>query len=314
MKLSEIIDYLRQLEQIDLAPNCEATTRYLDSVMYTVESHTVQRQNFTDELRKDLNDVKSTLARFQNSVEGIKEHLNKMIKQNEPGLYQESTRLYEEEMCFETNEYILNRRLPIDDASSILLRSRLRNASDWRLPGMIIRPGKESFIEDLVPLDPLYLVDHHQELLDPSILKFTLEYQRRLRPYVVKEYHSNTILELLPNKQFGVVFSYNYFNYKPLQIIQRYLQEVFEKLRPGGVFIFTFNDGDRAHGAALAEQHFMCYTPGHAIQSHAESIGYEFIHKHHGEGDLSWIELRRPGEIESIRGGQSLARIVAISK
>jgi SAM-dependent methyltransferase len=229
-------------------------------------------------------------------------------------MYRESSRLYEEEMCFETNEYILNRRLSIDEESNILLRSRLRNVSDWRLPGMIIRPGRESFVEDLVPMDPLYLVDHHQELLDPGILKFTVEYQRRLRPYVVKEYHSNAILELLPDDQFGIIFAYNYFNYKPMEIIQRYLTEVFKKLRPGGVFIFTFNDCNRAHAVALAEQHFMCYTPGKEIQAYAETLGYELTPIHHGTGDLSWIELRKPGEIRSIRGGQSLARIVANSK
>lgn len=314
MKLSEVVDYLRQLEQIDLDPTCTTTARYLDSVMHTVASHPIQRQNLTGDLQKDLDDIKSTLSKFQCTISNIKEHLSKIIKQQEPAMYQESSRLYEEEMCFETSEYILNRSLAIDEESNILLRSRLRNASDWRLPGMIIRPGRESFIEDLVPLDPLYLVDHNQELLDPSILKFTAEYQRRLRPYVVKEYHSNIILELLPDNQFGLIFAYNYFNYKPLEVIHRYLQEVFKKLRPGGTFIFTFNDCDYSHCVALAERHFMCYTPGHAIQTYAENIGYECIHKHHGAGDLNWLELCKPGEIKSIRGGQSLARIVAKSK
>jgi len=314
MKLSEVVDYLRQLEQIDLDPVCLTTSRHLDSVMHIVAAHQIQRQNLTDDLQKDLDDVKTTLGKFQNTIDDIKGYLTKIIKQQELAIYQESSRMYEEEMCFETNEYILDRRLAIDEESNILLRSRLRNVGDWRLPGMVIRPGRESFVEDLVPLDPLYLVDHHQELLDPGILKFTVEYQRRLRPYVVKEYHSNTILELLPDNQFGMIFAYNYFNYKPLEIIHRYLDEIFVKLRPGGVFIFTFNDCDRAHGVALAEQHFMCYTPGHAIQTYAETVGYEIVHKHHGQGDLNWLELRKPGEIRSIRGGQSLARIVANSK
>ena len=314
MKLSEVINYLRQLEQIDLDPAYLSATKDLDSVMYTVSAHQVQRQNLTDDLRKDLDDVKSSLRKFQSTVDNIKHHLADIIKKQEPALYQQSSRLYEEEMCFETNEYILNRRLSIDEESDLLLRSRLRNASDWRLPGMIIRPGQDSFIEDLVPLDPLYLVDQHQDLLDPSISKFTPEYQRRLRPYVVREYHSNQLLELLPNKQFGLIFAYNYFNYKPIELVQRYLEAIFEKLRPGGVFIFTFNDCDYAHGVALAENNFMCYTPGRIVQEYAETIGYEILGKHHGLGDLNWFELRKPGEIFSLRGGQSLARIVANSK
>lgn len=314
MKLSEVVDYLNQLEQIELESACVNATQQLEAAMCVVADHSMQQQHFTDGLQSNIADIKNTLDKFKDTVEDIKNHLRKTIKQNEVAMYQESTRMYEEEMCFETNEYILDRRLAIDDDSNILLRSRLRNYGDWRLPGMIIRPGRESFIEELVPLDPLYLVDHHQELLDPSILKFTPEYQRRLRPYSIKEYHSNVILNLLPDAQFGLIFAYNYFNYKPVEVIDRYLQEVFQKLRPGGVFIFTFNDCERAHGVALAENHFMCYTPGHVIQSKAESAGYEVLHKHHGQGDLSWFELKKPGEIVSIRGGQSLARIVAISK
>lgn len=314
MKLSQVIDYLKQLEQINLDPAYLSAVRDLDSVMYTVSTHEMQKQNLTDDLQKDLGDVKNALNKFQGTVDNIKTHLKNIVKQQESAMYQQSSRLYEEEMCFETNEYILDRRLAIDEESDTLLRSRLRNASDWRLPGMIIRPGRDSFIEDLVPLDPLYLVDHHQELLDPSISKFTPEYQRRLRPYVVKEYHSNKLLELLPNKQFGLIFAYNYFNYKPIELVQRYLEAVFEKLRPGGVFIFTYNDCDTAHGVALAENSFMCYTPGHVVQSHAESLGYEILGKHQGQGDLNWFELRKPGEIFSLRGGQSLARIVANSK
>lgn len=310
MKLSEIVDYLRQIEKINTSPTCDDTLRHLDSVMYTVSSHRAQRQGLTDDLQKNLVEITTALDKFQVTVENIKSYLTTIVKKSEIAMYQESVRLYEQEMCFETNDYILNRRLAIDNESDILLRSRLRNAGDWRLPGMVIRPGLESFVEDLVPLDPLYLVDNDQELLDPGILKFTPEYQRRLRPYVVKEYYSNTILELLPDQQFGVVFAYNYFNYKPLEIIQRYLKEIFTKLRPGGMFIFTFNDCDWAHEVALAEQNFMCYTPGHAVQSLAESAGYEIIYKHRGKGDLSWLELRKPGKITSLKGGQSLAKII----
>lgn len=310
MILSEVVDYLNQLEEADPNPECNAAIKHLDGLMHIVSEHHYQKTDSTGDLAETVSDIKLLINNFGDSLDKLRQQLRADITKHEVAYYQESSRVYEQEMCFETTEYILNRRLGIDDDSNLALRGRIRLYTDWRIPGMIIRPGREDFVEDMVPMDPLYLVDHHQELLDPAILKFTVEYQRRLRPYVVKEYHENKILEKLPNEQFGFVLAFNYFNYKPIEVIKRYLDEVFQKLRPGGVFIMTFNDCDIAHSVALAEKSFMCYTPGREIRQHAEALGYEILNHYRGQGDLCWFELKRPGEITSLRGGQTLAKIV----
>lgn len=310
MKLSELVDYRNQLEQMQLDVACNHATRHLDSIVHVVSNHHLKINNCAATLENDLDTIKQSINHFQNTMLDLKSQLEQEIARQEPAYFEESARLHEQEMCFDTTEYILNRRLGIDDDSNILLRSRLKTYGDWRVPGMIIRPGKETFIEDMVPLDPLYLVDHNQELLDPSMSQFTIEYRRRLRPYIINDWHIHKILADLPDNQFGLIFAYNYFNYKPIELIKKYLSEVFEKLRPGGVFIMTYNDCDRSHAVALAEQKFMCYTPGSHIQKYAESIGLETVYTHTGAGDLSWIELRKPGEITSMRGGQTLAKIM----
>jgi hypothetical protein len=217
-------------------------------------------------------------------------------------------------MPHETNLYILNRRLAIDDESNILLRSHLRNLGDWRVPGMILRPGRENFIEDMVPLDPLYLVDHHEELFEPSVANFTPEYQRRLRQYVISDRNHQAYFTKLPQGQFGLIFAYNFFNFKPIEIIRQYITELFGLMRPGGTLIMTYNNCDRAHGVALTEQNFMCYTPGSEILKTAELTGFDVTYQHTGLGDLAWMELQRPGKISSLRGGQTLAKIVARPK
>jgi hypothetical protein len=40
-------------------------------------------------------------------------------------------------------------------------------------------------------------------------------------------------------------------------------------------------------------------------------MGFEIIFEHSGQGNITWLELKKPGEIQSIRGGQALAKIVA---
>jgi hypothetical protein len=114
----------------------------------------------------------------------------------------------------------------------------------------------------------------------------------------------------LPDNQFGICVAFDFFNFKPFEIVKQYLIEIHEKLRPGGTLAMTFNDCDRAHCVALVEKNFCFYTPGTRVKATAKSIGYRQIFSWTDTGNLTWLELRKPGELESIRGGQTLAKIV----
>jgi hypothetical protein len=74
----------------------------------------------------------------------------------------------------------------------------------------------------------------------------------------------------------------------------------------------TYNNCDRAHGIGLAERSWMCYTPKRLIQEAANAAGLELVYSTDEPGDLSWIEFALPGELQTLRGGQSLAKIIAI--
>jgi hypothetical protein len=311
MKLSELVGYLNLLESNELASDYYVAVKKFHEIGHVVANHAVQIDEYSSAFAEKINAITREFLHAQTALDDLKSNVRRQIAALEPVQYQASQQLYEQEMCYETTEYILNRRLAIDADSRLLLTGRLLQYTDWRLPGMIIRPGNEKFIEDLVPLDPLYVVDQHEDLMQPAVQAFTPEYQRRLRPYVIDDYKHVDALWQLPANQFGLIFAYNYFNYKPMKVVCQYLDSMFARLRPGGVAIFTYNDCDWAHGVALAEKSFMCYTPGREIQSHCNQLGFEILSVNRGQGDVSWMEIRRPGEIESIRGGQSLAKIVA---
>jgi hypothetical protein len=314
MKLSEIVAYLNLLESLQVHEEASEATRKLAAVLHVVVNHAVQVNTCSQNLEQDFGAVKTALDSFDTTLTQIKQRLTQMLHEQEPAYLTESFRLFDQEMRHDSATYTLSRRLAIDAESNIVLRFRLKNLTDWQWPGMIIGPGTETFIEDLVPLDPLYVVDQHVDLMLPSVQKFTVEYQRRLRQYVVNDHVPQPILNELPNGQFGLIFAYNYFNYRPMEVIRRYLQEIAVKLRPGGTFIMTYNNCDRAHGIGLAERSWMCYTPQRLIVADAESHGLELVSSHDAPGDVSWLEFVRPGELETLRGGQSLAKIIAISQ
>lgn len=314
MKLSDIVAYRNHLRSIGHSPSVYDAVKHFESVEHVVVSQEIQVGSNSLDLRQNFKDIKQSIEEFQSTIDRLEFQLDSLIADQEQDYYAESTRRYEEEMMFETAEYILNRRLVITDESRIELESRIKNFTDWRLPGLIIRPGRENFIESLVPLDPLYVVDHDLALIDPAIIQFTAEYQRRLRPYVITETPANPILDRLPDNQFGFVFAYNFFNFKPIEIINRYLRELYQKMRPGGAMIFTFNDCDFFNGVGSAEQNFQCYTPGRVVKKHAEDAGFEISREKCQGLEISWLELKKPGEITSLRGGQALAKILVKPK
>ena len=298
-------------DSLDVTSECATATSTLDHIVHVVTEHAKPYQTASDNIIKTHNELINNIAKFSAQVESLKQNLKDEIAQHEQEYLSNSLRVYREELKFNDADVILGRRMRIDSDDDIRLRTHLKNLTDWRIPGMIIRPGLETYIEDMVPLDPLYVVDHDPELMRPAINKFTPEYQRRLREYVIDDWADGPVLSKLPNNQFGVIFAYHYFNHKPIPIICKFLDEFYEKLRPGGSVIMTYNNCDLAHGVIRSEHVWMLYTPRRLIEQHAIGLGFELTEAYDGKGDVSWLEFRKPGDIASIRGGQTLARIVA---
>jgi hypothetical protein len=311
MKLSDTVARLNLLDSLDVASECATATGTLTHIAHVVTEHAKSYQTASDAIIKTYNELSSNIAKFSSQIESLKQDLRSDIVQYEQEYLANSLHVYQEEMIHDTTEGILNRRMRIDNEDDIVLRTRLKNLTDWRLPGMIIRPGVETYIEDMVPLDPLYVVDHDSELMRPAISKFTPEYQRRLREYVINDRADGPVLNKFPDNQFGAIFAYHYFNHKPIPIIHKFLEEFYKKLRPGGGVIMTYNNCDLANGVERSERGWMLYTPRRLIEQHAINIGFELIDAYDGKGEVSWLEFRKPGDITSLRGGQTLARIVA---
>ena len=313
MKLSDIVARLNLLDSLDVASECAKATGTVNNIAHVVTEHADQYQTAKDDIIKTHNELINNIAKFSAQVENLKQELRSDITQQEQEYLDYSLHVYREEFIYNSPDFILNRRMRIDNDDDLILRTRLKNLTDWRIPGMIIRPGVETFIEDMVPLDPLYVVDHDPELMRPAISKFTPEYQRRLREYVINDWADGPILDRLPNNQFGTIFAYHYFNHKPMLIICKFLTEFYQKLRPGGTVIMTYNNCDLAHGVIRAEHVWMLYTPRRLIEQHANELGFELVNAHDGKEDVSWLEFRKPGDIASLRGGQTLAKVLAKS-
>lgn len=310
MKLSTLVNYKNQLDAMSALPASRTADAEISKIVFEVSSQDVELGNYTDVLAQQQKQIAQTFLEFENNLNSLKGEVKQLIETAEKPWFVESYRLYEQEMIYESVDYILNRRPAITTELEAFYITRISRYANWKYPAMIIRPGVENFIDHMVACDPLYLVDEKYELLEPALTKYNDVYQRRLRHYTISDRTDDEILGKLPDGQFGLVFVYNFFNFRPFEVIKKYLTEIYAKLRPGGVLIMSFNDCDRAQGVMLVEQHFCCYTPGTMVIELAQSLGFEKVFNWHNDGPTTWLEMKKPGEMTSLRAGQTLAKVI----
>jgi SAM-dependent methyltransferase len=311
MKLSDLIAYRNYLDKTSAVNIGKTANADLEKIMHLVSTNKVQVPGMVENIKTQQQILQKNFADFEAILDQLRSQIKNEISQCESACFVESYRLYEEEMCHETPEYILKRGASVSPESRVALQTRLLNYTNWQHAGLIIRPALETFIFDMVSFDPLYIVDEKYELLEPAMSKFPAQYQQRLRPYVINEREDEAMLLKVPDAQFGLCLVYNLFNFRPLEVIKRYLIEIHQKLKPGGVLIMTFNDCDREKAVMLVESSFACYTPGSMVKNLAQTLGYEILYSWHDDGPSTWLELRKPGTLTTFKGGQSFAKVVA---
>ena len=315
MKLSELVAYRNELRAFEVGKVARQATMELDKLLFLVQSKPSELGTTTDDLTENYH----VLIKDFEKLESIKHLLLTQVEQAitvaEKHWFQTSYKIYEDDIWKkDTAAYVFARKLNMTEQTKIILKSRLTSYSNWQQPALIIRPSSEDFIQDMISFDPLYLVDLDYDMINPAIKDFSAVYQNRLRKYLIKERSDGSMLKPLPDGQFGLCLAFNFFNYIPIEFLKRYLEELYVKLKPGGILIMTINDCDQAHAVALAERNFACYTPGGMVKELAQSIGYEQVFRWTDNGDVTWIELKKPGQITSLKGGQTLAKVVAKSK
>lgn len=307
MKLSELVAFRNHLDSLSPTSAKHQANLEIEKILYDIETQGENVDQHLTILKNHHNAIMENFQKFEQEFTALKKDINSIITEYGKFWFEESRKQYQKKIALELSQTILGRRLSLTNEEQELFYSRLPLYTSWQRPGLIIRPGRETLINQMVDSDPLYLVDRRSDLIEPVLNGFNPVYQNRLCVYVVKEDINTEILEALPNNQFGVALVYNFFNYCPLEVIEKYLTEIYKKLQPGGCVVMTYNNCDYWQAVNLVEQNFCAYTPGHMVQDIIRQIGYEFLHTITINPANTWVELKKPGELTSLRGGQLLA-------
>ena len=317
MKLSELL-YLK--ENINKVVSENQPTLSWDN--FVEATHNVLPDQIPGSVIESLTNeniaVQQSIKNFFNILDTYTKNLSNDCRRLEPEYFQASKNIYEELLqadkiaLYEHKlSNIFRTKANLDEEDIQLFEGRLKSHSRWITPGLIIRPAYDDYIQCMVSSDPLYLVDTDKLLLQPALNKFNQHYQRRLRTYVYNEQDSVFFHEL-PVAQMGFIWVYNLFAFRPINIIEKYLTEIFLLLRAGGMVAFTINDGDNWQAVELTEQNVSCYTPLRYLRQFWKNLGFVETFEYKSKKEFTYIELTKPGQMTSLRGGQSYATIIPI--
>jgi SAM-dependent methyltransferase len=317
MNLAELIRLSNRLEDLTMKDLQQETQGRFNHIMHESDVPNAEVDISVRENLCQLNQsIQSSFDNLENELVKFKTSVKQLIEAEGVKWLQASSTAYERQLetrdAQQPDAVNLHRNKPVrlDEETATMLKTRVSYHADWHYPAMIIHPMAESFIQDMVSNDPLYLVDESHYLLEPALAQWNDVYKNRLRVHHIEESFDNPILDKLPDEQFGFCLVYNYLNYRPYEIITKYLSELYTKLKPGGVLAMTFNDCDRYQAMQMVEQGIACYTPGLLVKGWAGYVGFEEAFQYQDNSASVWVEFKKPGVLTSLRGGQAMAKIL----
>lgn len=239
---------------------------------------------------------------FNKYSKELQDSIYKTLRRREIRLIQESYQRYEQ--MNEDKDFLLVRNSLLNEGFVHQMQNQLSKYAEWKYPGVDINPLDGTFTQKMLACDPLYCIAEDKPIAKATKANFTTFFgTRRLRTY-------NEIRKL-PKKQFGVVCSINQFEYMPLDPIKDIVSDVIKLMRPGGVFIFSYNDCGQRESLEMLSNDWRCYGTKGLMLSLVESVGFEYVDDGCIAGTHSWIVVKAPGELSSIRTGVGGVRLMA---
>lgn len=314
--MKPISELVKIREHLMSVYNTAPITKEID--LLNVELRAVGTENIGGEVKNDIDELADDLITIHTKLKFNNDRYHAVINHIDRLVQAESTK-------FLTENYSLELRVEAEAVGNIrkirvldirpdieeLILHRIRSYTDWKYPALEIGCRDGEWTRSLISADPLYITDHYRDFLESAVKDFTPEYQIRIRPYLTKD----ADLSMLPQGQFGFVFCWNFLNYRSLDTVKEYLKSVKELLRPGGVFMFSYNNGDMHECAGYAEGYWMSYIPKSLLVPMCESLGFEIVYTQEARGEgtaISWIELKKHGTLDTVKAHQVLGEIKRI--
>jgi len=317
-ELRDIVRYRDMVNSIDMDTIRRDINEKLSSVCNDLAINNFDTGKLKDLMLHSHLSVLNNLEDMALDLNTFKEEINKHVKQLAQPYYQKSKTIYKEYQMMHPEDRrsrLRDEDIIHNDESRQLLIDTIYSYISNQYATLQISPGYGDITQYILAGTPLYIADDDHLMLEQFQGEFFNEVMRRRTNYYVVNDKDADPLNALPKAQIGFCIIIDYFNFRTVDIIKKYLQGLYNILRPGGIAIFTFNNCDYPKGIDKVDEMYYCYTTESEMQDVCKKLGFDIIKlvaRDYDELDhgISWLEIKKPGVLSTIRASQGLAQII----
>ena len=293
-----------KMDSLSLAPDIQGKIQILNSIIN--QNKTADDIDLIENFKDDFDRLVIENQKIINSLNTAVNIINQDIDNYALELFDND--IYRRLFC----EKHLFQNLYLSPEIESWVVSKITQYSDWHYPALQINPRSKKWIDPMVASDPLYLTHSNIAMVKDIIKEYPEIYQNRLRLYKM----GDRDFSKLPQAQFGFVLCWDNFNHLSLDKIEKYIREVWLLLRPGGSFIFSYNNCDLEGPARRAECHASSYISVRWLTKLLNEIGYEITALHDDKTDdafnthVSWVEIKKPGDLKTVKAAQAIGQVL----
>ena len=321
------LSLLRPINDVYTILNSTITSnnRIDESFHFPINNYAKRIQNLLFESEEIVNDIKKYISDINKQIDLMADE-----QFNNDHFKQEWQRVFKNGLL---------RDFYVTDEINLLVQARISQYIDWHYPALQFgcryngqEPKKQKdkfktlgqqlndpdvfleFTNNLTGSEPLYVCDFNKESMQRCIAKFNTDYQKKICQYIIEDNNFNA----LPQNQFSFILCWNMFNYVTLEILEKYIINLMSLLRPGGVILFSYNNCDLIESMVLTEIGSASYIPKRHIEQLCNKHNFELVASFdiQNEVDLieftriSWVEIKKPGGLTTIKANSSLGQII----
>ncbi len=315
-KLRDIVRYRAMVDSIDMDAIRRDINEKLSKVCNDLAINNFDAENLKDQLLHSHLKVLNNLEDMALDLNTFKEEINKEVKHLEAPYYEKSKEIYKNYTLMSPMDKLSrlkNKDLLFHEDTTELLINTITIKISNQYACCQLAPGYGDVTKHLVHGTPLYIVEEDKEGSVVNTDFFNQIMTNRIAWYEMND-ADEEILAVLPQEQIGCFVVIDYFNFKSEDVIEKYLKSIYNCLRPGGTVIFTFNNCDYPNAIDKVDEMYYCYTTGTQMKKICSSIGFEILRLtaigyDELDNGISWLEIKKPGKLGSIRAAQGLASI-----
>ena len=318
MELRNLVKYKQLVENLDDKGLHKEINTKLSAMLADIDLHEFDSNDLKEKMQANHLGVLKNLEDLSDNLNKFRTHLKNTVKQLEQPYYQKSNIIYSENQKMypeDRRSRLRANNLIHNDESRQFLFDTVDTYISSQYATLQLSPGYGDVTKHILAGTPLYIVDDDERVLTHFQGEFFNEVMRRRTNFYVMNDKDDDPLLGLPKGQIGFCVIVDYFNFKTVDIIRKYLQSLYNIMRAGGVVIFTFNNCDYPKGIDKVDEMYYCYTTESEMQTTCKELGFEIIKLVARDYDernngISWLEIRKPGELSTIRAVQGLAQIM----